>query len=139
MPPLLWWWKVELKKTFEIFFVQYMPHRNFSTAFVSQHIWKWLTVHSSMDPGQQLLHTKFSFWQISQHKVLIWKWPIFVISVRCVFNKYHSQRKSLPLDANYSIKHNTNILIYSILQIDVCLRFQNLKTKLKIGSQTKAL
>ena len=30
-------------------------------------------------------------------------------------------------DANYSIKYNTNILLYNILQIDVYLRFQNLK------------
>ena len=49
------------------------------------------------------------------------------ISVRCVFNKNHSRRKSLLSDANYSIKHNINILLYSILQIDVCLRIQNLK------------
>ena len=47
------------------FLVQYMPHWNCSTAFVSQHIWKWLTVHGSMDPAQQLSHTKFSFWQLS--------------------------------------------------------------------------
>ena len=36
------------------FLVQNMSHRNSSSAFVSQHTWKWLTVHGSMDPGQQL-------------------------------------------------------------------------------------
>ena len=30
-------------------------------------------------------------------------------------------------DANYSIKHNIKVLLYGILQIDVCLRIQNLK------------
>merc|ERR1712089_37302 len=29
-------------------------------------------------------------------------------------------------DAIYSVKHNINILLYNIPQIDVCLRFQNL-------------
>ena len=31
-----------------------MPYRNCSTAFISQHIWKCLTVHGSIDPGQQI-------------------------------------------------------------------------------------
>ena len=49
---------MELKKTFQVFLVQYMPHGNCCTAFVSQHIGKWFTVHGSVDPGQQLSHTK---------------------------------------------------------------------------------
>ena len=47
------------------FFNQYIPHGNYSTAFVSQDIYKWLTPHGSMDPGQQLLHKKFLFQQLS--------------------------------------------------------------------------
>ena len=50
-----------LTKIFLRFFVQYMPHGNCSTAFVSQDIYKWLTAHGTMDPGQQLLHKKFWF------------------------------------------------------------------------------
>ena len=38
-------------------------------------------------------------------------------------------------DANYSIKYNTNILLYNILQIDVCLRIQNLKKNWKLVSK----
>ena len=34
--------------------------------------------------------------------------------------------------ANYSIKHNINVLLYCILQIDVCLRIQNLKKNWKL-------
>ena len=49
------------KKTFVIFFVQYMPHGNCPTAFVSQDIYKLLTIHGSIDPGQQLLHKIFWF------------------------------------------------------------------------------
>ena len=42
--------KNETKKTFEVFLVQYMPHRYCSTAFVSQHIWKWLTEFYPTEP-----------------------------------------------------------------------------------------
>ena len=52
--------KIELKKYWD-FFNQYIPHGNYSTAFVSQDIYKWLTPHGSMDPGQQLSHKKFWF------------------------------------------------------------------------------
>ena len=31
------------------------------------------------------------------------------------------------LDANYSIKHNNKVLIQDILEVDLCLRIQNLK------------
>ena len=41
-----------------------MPHGNCSTAFVSQDIYQLLTIHGSMDTGQQLLHN-FFFIQIS--------------------------------------------------------------------------
>ena len=51
--------KIELKKLLGFFFVQYMPHGNCSTAFVSQDIYTLLTIHSSMDLGQQLLHKIF--------------------------------------------------------------------------------
>ena len=44
------------KKTFEIFLLQYMPYRICSTAFISQHIWKWLTVHSSITRDNKLVH-----------------------------------------------------------------------------------
>ena len=111
------WWKV-------FFLLQYMPQNNCSTAFVSQHIWKWLILHGSMDRGQQLSHTKFLFQQLSSHKVLISKWPIFVVGTRGE-NRYFS-------DANYSIKHNTKIPLYGILQIDMCLRIQNLKKNWKL-------
>ena len=53
--------KIELKKLLWFFFVQYMPHGNCSTAFVSQDIYKLLTIHGSIDPGQQLLHKIFWF------------------------------------------------------------------------------
>ena len=43
------------------------------------------------------------------------------------FCHWHLQQKLLFSDANYSIKHNIKILLYSILQIDVYLRIQNLK------------
>ena len=49
------------KICFDIFFVQYMPHGNCSTAFVSQDIYQLLTIHGSMDTGQQLLHKFFLF------------------------------------------------------------------------------
>ena len=52
-------------------------------------------------------------------KNLILKWPIFVVDTRgkiCYFS-----------DAIYSIKHNIKVLRFGILQIDVCLRIQNLK------------
>ena len=55
---------------------------------------------------------------------MIWKWPIFVIGTRGE-NRHFS-------DAIYSIKHNINILLYNIPQIDVCLRFQNLKKNWKL-------
>ena len=111
------WWKVFF------FLVQYMPHQNRSRAFVFQHIWKRLTLHGSMDPGQQLSHTKFSFQQLSSHKVLILKWPIFVVGTRGE-NRYFS-------NANYSINYNSKVLMLNILQIDICLSFQNLKKNLK--------
>ena len=53
------WWKVGF------FLVQYMPHENCSTAIISHHIWKWLTVYGSMNPCQQLSHTKFWFQLLS--------------------------------------------------------------------------
>ena len=61
------------KKFFQVFLVKYMPHGNFSTAFVSQHIGKWLIVHGSMDPGQQLLHTKLGGVTHFMGKILISK------------------------------------------------------------------
>ena len=36
------------------------------------------------------------------------------------------------LDANYSIKHNSKVLIQDILDVDMCLRIQNLKFVLQI-------
>ena len=36
------------------------------------------------------------------------------------------------LDANYSIKHNSKVLIYDLLEVDMCLRIQNLKFCLQI-------
>ena len=53
-----------IKKPLSFFLPQYMPHGNWSTAFVFQYIWKWLTVHGSMDPAQQLSYTKFLFPQL---------------------------------------------------------------------------
>ena len=34
------------------------------------------------------------------------------------------------LDANYSIKHNSKVLIKDILDVDMCLKKRNLKKKL---------
>ena len=48
-------------------------------------------------------------------------------AVLTVFHHSPHNKNCYFSDANYSIKHNINILLYSILQIDVCLRFQNLK------------
>ena len=50
---------------------------------------------------------------------MISKLPIFVVGTR--------GKKHYFSDANYSIKHNIKVLLYGILQIDVCLRIQNLK------------
>ena len=50
---------------------------------------------------------------------MITKLPIFIVGTRGK-KRYYS-------DANYSIKHNIKVLLYGILQIDVCLRIQNLK------------
>ena len=36
------------------------------------------------------------------------------------------------LDANYSINHNSKVLIEDILDVDMCLRIQNLKKNCKI-------
>ena len=55
---------------------------------------------------------------------MIWKWTIFVVGTRNE-NLYFS-------DANYSIKHNINMLVYNILQINVYLRIQNLKINWKL-------
>ena len=55
------------------------------------------------------------------------------ISIRSVFKKNVVKalmaKKSYFSDAIYSIKHNIKVLFYGILQIDVCLRIQNLKKK----------
>ena len=56
-------------------------------------------------------------------QILMSKWPIFSAGTHCE-NRYFS-------DANYSIKHNSNVLLSSVLQINMCLRIQNLK---KIGN-----
>ena len=42
----------------KFFGVQNMSHGNGSSAFLSQHRWKFLPVMGSMDPGLRLLHTK---------------------------------------------------------------------------------
>ena len=48
------------------------------------------------------------------------------------FRHRHLWRNCYFSDANYSIKRNNKVLLYGILQIDVCLRFQNLKKNWKL-------
>ena len=43
------------------------------------------------------------------------------------------------LDANYSINHNSKVLIEDILDIDMCLSFQNLFLKMQICWKIRAL
>ena len=52
-------------------------------------------------------------------QILISKWPIFAVGTLGK-NQHFS-------DANYSIKHNSKVLIEDILDIDMCLRIHNLK------------
>ena len=40
---------------------------------------------------------------------------------------WHSRQKRYFSDTNYLIKHNIKVLLYSIIQTNVCLRIQNLK------------
>merc|ERR1712105_97475 len=42
------------------------------------------------------------------------------------FYHWHFWRKSALFYANYSIKHNNKVLIYGILEADMCLKVQNI-------------
>ena len=43
------------------------------------------------------------------------------------------------LDANYSINHNSKVLIEDILDVDMCLSFQNIFLKMQICWKIRAL
>merc|ERR1712105_438258 len=117
------WSKMELKKTFEGFLnvlnVLNMSHGNGSSAFVFQVMGILKPVTVSTDKGLRLSHSHMVGCNSLYGSNFDFRMTIF--SVGTLGENHHFS------DVNYSIKQNSKVLIQDILDVDMCLRKQNLK------------
>ena len=117
------------KKTFEIFFSS--MHASQKLLYSLRYSTYMKIVNSTWFYGSATI----TFTQ----KIFIW--TTFVTQSfdlkMTIFCQWHCNENYYFSDANYSIKHNIHILLYSILQIHMCLRIQNLKKNWKLDHKQR--